>query len=119
MFVPQPRERTAHHLVHETVGRIHLNDAGDECLPHAEVAPLERHEIAELQQPLGTTRRKQPLAGKCGGLDVRADVARQVEAALDGNGDYGFDDDLTHESFSVAVRLKISRSAVESGSTQK
>lgn len=119
VLMAQPPEYAAHHLVDEAPRRQHLHDPRDEHLADAEVPSFERDEIPELEQAAHSARRNEALTGKGSALGVLTDVTREVEADLDRNLDYGFDDNLAHVSFNVAVRLKTRRPAAESGSTQK
>ena len=119
VLVTHGAKGAADHLVDEAARGCDLGNARDELLPDSEVAGLEGDEVAQLQQSVEPSRRHQSLAGEGGRLGVYPHVTRQIEAELYRRGDQSFDDDLAHESFSVAVRFNTRCSAVESGSTQK
>ena len=93
MDVAQLAERNAHALVDVAPRRIHLRDPHRDPLPHAEMAAFEGEEIAELEEAEGAPWLDDALAGEGGRGGVRADVAREIEDALERRGDARFDDD--------------------------
>lgn len=96
MGVRQRAKRAAHHLIHEDMRRLDLDDLRSEAMPEAEVATLEGHQVAELEEAGHSSRFDQALAGKRGAPGVNGDIASEIEAELDRRSNDGVDDDPGH-----------------------
>src|SRR3989442_6467041 len=84
--VPQRFERSLHHLVHEPVRPLQLDDPCGEPLSESEMCTFNRVDVSELEQAGGLARFDQTLVRKRGAFDVRTKIARHVDTKLDWRG---------------------------------
>jgi|SoiMethySBSTD1v2_1073268.scaffolds.fasta_scaffold260738_3 hypothetical protein len=105
--VPESLERAVNHFIDKPDGAVELGDASDKVLPDAEVAAFEGDEVAALEQSVHSTRSNDALGRKRGGFRMNTDIARQIEAQLDGCIDCGFDHNSRHEYYSSALKSNI------------
>lgn len=125
VHVRQRVKRAVHHLIYEDMRWIDLDDLCGEAMPDAEVAALESHQIAELEEAGHSSGLDQALAGKRSALRMNGNIASEFEAELHRRSNDGVDDDPGHataaRSMSVDTpglfRLPRSVRESEAGST--
>lgn len=86
-------ERAPDHLVGKEMRWLHPNDASMKLLPNAQMAGFENDEVSEVQGSRDDSGRVRPFLGKCRGREMDRNVSGQVETALPGRADAGFEDE--------------------------
>src|SRR5688572_7907358 len=91
---------TRDHLVDEAARTIELDDPRRQPLADPEVHTLKRDDVTEIEEPGGLAA-DDPFGRKGRRLEVRRDIARQVEAHVNRGGDAGHEADGWHSEVSA------------------